>query len=1186
MLTFQSKTNQMNKIEAYQSTCSYCGVGCGIKVHKDRQGKITVEGDKEHPANKGMLCSKGMNLHYTVADTSDRLLYPQMKGNRDHPLRRVSWDTAINRAAAVFKSLIEKYGPDSVGFYVSGQCLTEEYYIVNKLAKGFLGTNNIDTNSRLCMSSAVVGYKMALGEDSVPISYDDIELADCFFITGANPAWCHPILFRRLEAHKAANPDVKIIVADPRRTQSAQMADLHLQIKPGTDIILYHAIGRYLIEKKYIDKAFIEKHTEGFESYLRTVFERSLAEAAEICEIDLEDLKLAGEYIGKSNGFISMWAMGLNQSSVGVNKNLSLINLSLITGKIGKPGSGPFSLTGQPNAMGGREVGGMANLLPAHRNLADPSHRQEVADFWGVPSVPEKPGYTATEMFDALLSGKMKAVWIICTNPLVSLPNARNVEVALKNAKFVVVQDISAKSDTLQYADLVLPAAGWLEKEGTMTNSDRRITYLEKGVQAPGEALPDIEILRRFAVKMGYGAGFPYKNAEEIFREHCKLTKDTKIDISGLDYSILKEQRSVQWPFPENATEGTPRLFTDHKFYRPNGKAKIHSVPDGNMSEDISGDFPLILTTGRVRDQWHTMTRTGKVQKLNRHIDRPFLEIHEIDALTRNLKDGDVAEIFNDRGRVKAVVKVTNDIKQGVVFLPMHWGKTLNKDFSRANNLTSQKVDPTSKEPDFKFSAVEVKRFTKPMEKVVIVGAGAAAFRLVNRYREINSKDSIKVFSKEKNHFYNRVMLPDYVSGHMAWEKLLKTNDAEIKALGVELFAGTGIESIDRKAKTVTDEKGHVHEYDKLVLATGSRANIPPATPKDLKGIFTMRQREDADRLISSVDAQTEAVIVGGGLLGLEMADSLCELGVKVSVVQRSSRLMDRQLDPLASELLYEELQDRGIKVYFNDEILSISGKEEVSGIKLKSGKYINCQVMIFAIGTRPNIELARAVGLKCNRGVVVNDYLQTSDPDIFAIGEIAEHGGNLYGITAAAEHQAEILASYFNGNESVYYSGSLSMNILKVRGLNLCSLGLIEYPSNDKNYETITLLDKNTRYYKKCVIYKDKLVGAILLGDKSEFQEYKEFIAEGIELADKRTQLLRPGAGQAKQVLGKLICSCNNVGQGNIEEAIVGGCSQLKSLCEKTGAGTGCGSCRPEVKKILDSFALEETEEKVDSVK
>jgi ferredoxin-nitrate reductase len=488
-------------INTTTSTCCYCGVGCGVLVHKDNNGNVLVEGNKEHPVNKGMLCSKGLNLHYTVNDKSDRLLYPQMRYNKSMPMERVSWDEALDRTAAVFKTFINKYGPDSVAFYASGQCLTEEYYVINKLMKGFIGSNNIDTNSRLCMSSAVVAYKMALGEDSVPLCYDDIELADCFYVTGANPAWCHPILWRRVEAHKAANPSIKIIVVDPRVTDTCGMADLHLQINPGTDIILNHAIGRVLIENGDIDLDFITNHAEGFEQYSALVFQKSVAEAARLCGVKEADIRLAAKYIADAKGFISMWTMGLNQSSVGVNKNLSLINLNLITGHIGKPGSGPLSLTGQPNAMGGREVGGLANLLPAHRNLDNPLHREEIQKFWGGGAIQPKPGLTATEMFEALNDGRLKAIWILCTNPLTSLPNVRIAEEALKKAKFVVVQEISSKPETLAYADVILPAAAWAEKEGTMTNSERRISYLNKIIDAPGGALPDAEIICRFAKK-------------------------------------------------------------------------------------------------------------------------------------------------------------------------------------------------------------------------------------------------------------------------------------------------------------------------------------------------------------------------------------------------------------------------------------------------------------------------------------------------------------------------------------------------------------------------------------------------------------------------------------------------------------------------------------------------------------
>src|SRR5215217_2180660 len=525
------------------STCSYCGVGCGVLIGPDKNDTITLEGDKDHPVNKGMLCSKGLNLHYTVNDKSDRLLYPQMRYNKSMPVQRVSWDDALDRTAAVFKTFIDKYGPDSVAFYASGQCLTEEYYVLNKLMKGFIGSNNIDTNSRLCMSSAVVGYKKALGEDSVPVCYDDIELADCFYVTGANPAWCHPILWRRVEMHKAANPHIKIIVVDPRVTDSAGIADLHLQINPGTDVTLNHAIGRVLIENGNIDLDFVNNHAEGFDGYSQLVFERTVHESALICGVSETDIRLAAKYIGNANGFITMWTMGLNQSSIGVNKNLSLINLNLITGHIGKPGSGPLSLTGQPNAMGGREVGGLSNLLPAHRNLANEEDRKFVQQFWGGTVIAEKPGLTATEMFEALNDGRLKAIWIICTNPLISLPDVRMAEEGLKKAKFVIVQDISNKPETLKYADVILPAATWAEKEGTMTNSERRISYLSKAVDAPGEALPDSEIICRFAGKMGY-SGFDFSCAAEIFKEHTKLTARTTLRLEGLDYEVIKRKHT------------------------------------------------------------------------------------------------------------------------------------------------------------------------------------------------------------------------------------------------------------------------------------------------------------------------------------------------------------------------------------------------------------------------------------------------------------------------------------------------------------------------------------------------------------------------------------------------------------------------------------------------------------------
>ncbi|WP_018615534.1 nitrate reductase [Segetibacter koreensis] len=1156
--------------ETFKTTCCYCGVGCGVILHKDRNGKLHIEGDKDHPVNKGMLCSKGMNLHYTVMDQSDRLLYPEMRYNKNMQRQRVSWDSALERTAAVFKTLINKYGPDSVAFYASGQCLTEEYYVVNKLMKGFIGSNNIDTNSRLCMSSAVAAYKMSLGEDSVPVSYDDLELADCIFVAGANPAWCHPILWRRIEAAKANNPNLKIIVSDPRKTQTCSYANVHLQLKPGTDVVLHHAIGRVLIENGDIDINFIKNNTEGFKAYRDKVMQRTIAEAALICDVPEEAIREAALYIGNAKGFITMWTMGLNQSVIGVNKNLSLINLNLITGHIGKPGSGPFSLTGQPNAMGGREVGGMANMLPAHRNLAKVEDRAFMQKFWGGTTIASKAGYTATEMFEALNNGRLKAIWIMGTNPLVSLPDVRIAEEGLRKAKFVVVQDVSNKPETIQYADVVLPAAAWAEKEGTMTNAERRIALLSKIVDAPGEALPDAEIICRFAQKMGFH-GFNYKATSEIYAEHCRTTEGTNIDITGLSYDVLKAKRSVQYPYTRKEKGfGTARLFTDKQFYTPSKKAIIHTVDEVNQSEQTADDLPLVLTTGRIRDQWHTMTKTGKVNKLKQHISNSFLEIHPDDAEERNIDENDIVEVFNGRGNVRVKAKLTTDIKRGVVFMPMHWGKILNSDLNRANNLTNNLVDPISKEPDFKFSAVQVQQYKKAKQKIIVIGAGAGAYGFVKSYRAINTEDEIEIFSKENFPFYNRVMLPDYISGVQEWQQLVKMKDEEEYNFNIKLHRGVSIEHIDRPNKRVTDSNGIVHNYDVLLMATGSRAtmlrDIPP-----MDGIFTMRSRVDADNFKNHIDPlKGKVVIVGGGLLGIELAASLREVDVEVTVIQRISRLMDRQLDALGSQLLHEELTDKGVDIFYNDEIERFIGKQTVTGIRLKSGREIDCQAIVIAIGTTPNIELARASGIECKRGVVVNEYLLTNDPDIYAIGEIAEFKGFLYGITAAAEQQAEIVARHLSGDISNYYQGSLLMNILKMHGTDLCSLGLAEAPANDPNYEEVVFIDKAKRYYKKCVIHNDVLVGAILIGDKTEFLEYKDLIQNKIELSEKRLELLRSGK-KAEPVIGKLVCSCGGVGEGNIENKIKEGCIELKALCTASGAGMGCGSCRPEVQAILD---------------
>ena len=1158
------------KTQSYKSICSYCGVGCGVIVDKDQDGRINVKGDPDYPVNRGLLCSKGMNLHYTVMDRSDRLLYPRMRAHRKHALKRVDWNTAIERAAAVFKSLIKNHGPDSVGFYVSGQLLTEEYYLVNKLTKGFLKTANIDTNSRLCMSSAVVGYKQSLGEDSVPVSYEDIEACDTFLITGANPAWCHPILFRRVEERKSQNPNVRIVVIDPRRTQTCENADLHLALKPGTDITLYNALARGLIEKDYIDREFIRNHTESYDELKSKVFERNIEEAAEICDLHPEDIYQAVEYIGQAGTFLSLWAMGLNQSAVGVSKNRALLNLNLLTGQIGKKGSGPFSLTGQPNAMGGREVGGLSSMLAAHRDLDNPAHRREVEEYWGVENLPAKPGKSAIEMFDALRSGEMKAVWIICTNPMVSLPDSNRVKAALENAKFVIVQDVSGASDTLDFADLVLPAAGWLEKEGTMTNSERRVGHLARALDAPGEALSDTEILTRFAHTMGYGDSFTYKNMSEIYEEHAGLTRGTNLDVSGLTYHRLQTEGSLQWPVPHENHPGTARLFTDKKFYRPSGKASLFAAPDENTSEKIDDDFPLILTTGRIRDQWHTMTRTGKVQKLNRHINEPFLEMNPADAEKRKVKEGDLVNINSRRGELRVRARITDQVKPGVIFAPMHWGRIKNNDRARTNNLTSPLFDPISKEPDYKFSAAQVTRFVKPAQKIIIVGAGAAAHAFIETYRRDNQHDEIIVFSKEENPFYNRILLPDYINAKKSWPSLSLATSQELKALNVRVHAGVAAERIDREKKLLFDSRGETHEYDILVLASGSRARMLRNIPENMRGIFTLRKKSDADLIKTRSGERT--IIVGGGLLGVELAGALSEIGVKVTIVQRSARLMSRQLDDKSGAILARELNEKNVDIIFNDEVIGFMGQEKVTGVYLAGGALLECDSLVCALGARPNTETAREAGLHTDHGVYVDDHLRTNDPDIYAIGEIARHNNLTYGTTLAAREQATIAARVITGDPAAYYSGTMALNILKVEGLDLVCMGKIDKTLESE--EELVYLDWKHGIYKKCVVHEDRLIGAILLGDTREMSDFRDLIEKKLELGERRTSLILTDSPRVA-VKGELVCSCNSVGRGNLEDLIQGGETTLAGLCQASSAGTGCGSCKPEMSRILKETIL-----------
>ncbi len=715
-----------------KSTCPYCGVGCGVVITAQGDQITSVRGDPDHPANFGRLCSKGAALHLTASAAvtrQTRLLRPMRRLQRNEPPQALSWDAALDFAVNGFDRIIHAHGPDAVGFYISGQLLTEDYYVFNKLAKGLIGTNNIDTNSRLCMSSAVAGYKQTLGADAPPSCYDDLHHASCLFIVGANPAFAHPVLFRRIEDAKKAHPQLKIIVVDPRRTDSVEIADLHLAIQPGTDVMLFNGMLHIMLWEGWTDSAYIAAHTNGFEALRTGVRDASPDLVAQTCGIRKEDLLTAARLFATSAATLSLYCLGLNQSSSGTAKNASLINLHLATAQIGKPGAGPFSLTGQPNAMGGREVGGMANLLSAHRDLANPAHRAEVAALWGVAAVPEKPGRMAVEMFQAAADGEIKALWICCTNPAQSMPDQATVRRALERAELVVLQDAFATTATAAYADLLLPATTWGEKEGTVTNSERRISRVRAAVGAPGEARADwsvaVDFARRLEQQLGAAQGrsslFPYADTESVWNEHRESTRGRDLDITGMSYAMLEASGPQQWPLRAGELAGKTRLYADGQFPTPDGRARFVHHDYRPVAEPRDARYPFSLNTGRLRDQWHGMSRTGTLGHLFSHVPEPTIDMHPQDMARRQLKPGDLVQVTSRRGSLLLPVARCADLGPGQVHIAMHWGEeslsgcsSTGERLAGVNALTLSNNCPVSGQPELKHAAVKILKAELP----------------------------------------------------------------------------------------------------------------------------------------------------------------------------------------------------------------------------------------------------------------------------------------------------------------------------------------------------------------------------------------------------------------------------------------------------------------------------------------
>ncbi|SES14435.1 assimilatory nitrate reductase (NADH) alpha subunit apoprotein [Tranquillimonas rosea] len=689
--------------EPIRSTCAYCGVGCGVLLTPGAEG-LSVAGDPDHPANHGRLCSKGAALAETVGH-ADRLLHPQVDGIE------TGWDRALDHVAERFRQTLREHGPDSVAFYVSGQMLTEDYYVANKLMKGFIGSANIDTNSRLCMASTVAGHRRAFGTDTVPGTYEDLEEADLVVLVGSNLAWCHPVLCQRLAAAKAARPGLRVVNIDPRRTPTCDLADLHLPVAPGEDVALFNGLLAAIDARGATDAAYLA-HVEGLDAALDT------ARADDPARTGL-DASLLERFYGlwcRTEKVVTVFSQGVNQSTSGTDKVNAILNCHLATGRIGRPGMGPFSVTGQPNAMGGREVGGLANMLACHLELEDPVARAAVRDFWDAPRMPERPGRKAVELFRGVESGAIRALWIINTNPAVSMPEADRVRDAIAACPFTVVSDITARTDTARLAHVLLPAAAWGEKDGTVTNSDRTISRQRAALSAPGTARPDWAILAGVGQRMGWVRAFDYDGPAEIFREHATLSgvaarlgRDFDIsalsDISDAGYAALSP---VRWPVTATRTGG--RFFGDGRFFTPSGKGRMVPVSARAPASVASADYPFRFNTGRIRDQWHTMTRSGVSPRLSRHLAEPFLEIHPDDATRLGLAPAGLADVTSPHGACVLRVLVTDRVRRGEVFAPIHWTAETAPS-GRVDALVAAEVDPVSGQPESKASVVSVAPF-------------------------------------------------------------------------------------------------------------------------------------------------------------------------------------------------------------------------------------------------------------------------------------------------------------------------------------------------------------------------------------------------------------------------------------------------------------------------------------------
>jgi len=1173
-------------VQTIPTQCPYCGVGCGLLADVDDGRLVSVRGDRTHPANRGRTCRKPLGLPFAV-HAPDRATVPLWRDDRDARFEPASWDDALGRTAAKLAAIIDEHGPDAVAFYISGQLLTEDYYALNKLAKGFIGTNNVDSNSRLCMSSAVAGYSGAFGFDGPPPAYEDIALADCFLLLGTNTAACHPIVWSRIRDRQAEGAFV--ICADPRATKTAQGSDLHLPVRPGTDLALINALLHVIDRDGLVDAAYIARHTSGWEQCIAVAREWTPESAAIVCGVPAELIELAAHRFAGAGAAMALWSMGANQSTVGTLKNRALINLCLATGQIGRPGAGPLSLTGQPNAMGGRETGGLAHLLPGYRKVVEATDRAAIEDHWGVARgrISPNPGLPAVELFEALESGRVKAVWIMATNPLVSLPDAQRARAALERAELVVVSDPHHPTETSALAHAVLPAAAWPEKEGTMTSSERRIGLVRRALAPPGEARADWEIVAGLARHLGFGEDFAWPDSAAVFDEFAACTAGRPCDLSGVSHARLRQTGGLQWPCPAVVAgephAGTARLYDAGRFPTPDGRARFAPTPHAAPAETPDDEFPLLLTTGRVADQWHTMTRTGHSPSLRASAGAPVLSCHSLDALAAGLDDGALARIVSRRGELRLAVACDDTLPRGVAFAPFHWGAMNAAAGAGAlNALTIGAVDPTSKQPELKALAVRLeplKRRDEPMrrraparpQRLVVVGTGMAGLTVVEEaLRRRPAEDwRIVMLGEEPGPSYNRVLLSKLLARTCGPGELELRPLSWYHAHDVDLRGGCSAKSIDTAERVVLDEAGGRHPYDALVLATGSRAFVPPIPGVGLPHVDVFRTWRDADSLAASAPG-TPTVVVGGGLLGLEAAAGLRARGARVTVVELAGHLMSQQLDAGAGAALHAALEKQGIACLLGRS----AARVERDRVVLDDGTELPATRVVVAVGVRAETSVARAAGIAVERGIVVDDTLRTSAPAVWAVGECAEHRGVVYGLWAPLAEQARVAGAGVAGDPAAFH-GAVTATSLKVSGVDVYTGGE-SASALPAGHDEIVLSDTRRGIYRRLVLDGERLTGAALVGDATGARELTELLRSGDPVP---SDVLEIGASRSASAIAAnpdaTICSCNAVSVGEVQSAIRrDGLTTVAQVGLRTRATTGCGGCTADVQTLLASAA------------